>query len=177
MVREKDPTALFLIETWADDPQLEVLRVQFHFQNKLVVPRRNKGGGLALFWKQDLDLQIASYSYSHIDTIVGATSSAPWRFTGFYGAPDTHKREESWNLLRFLNGQYDLPWCCGGDFNEIVRIEEKQGRISKPDSQMQPFRDALDACGFIDLGYIGAPFTWCNNRFSGATVWERWTDW
>ncbi len=38
---------------------------------------------------------------------------------------------------------------------------------------MQTFREALDDCGFIDLGYIGAPFTWCNNRFSGATVWEK----
>jgi hypothetical protein len=95
MVREKDPSALFLIETWVDDPQLELLRIQLHFSNKLVVPRRNKRGGLALFWKQDLDLQISSYSYSHIDTIVDATSSALWRFTGFYKAPNTHRREVS----------------------------------------------------------------------------------
>ena len=95
MVREKDPSALFLIETWADDPQLELLRIQLHFSNKLVVPRRNKRGGLALFWKQDLDLQISSYSYSHIDTIIDATSGALWLFTGFYRAPDTHRREVS----------------------------------------------------------------------------------
>ena len=38
---------------------------------------------------------------------------------------------------------------------------------------MQAFREALDDCGFHDLGYSGAPFTWCNNRFSGPTVWER----
>jgi hypothetical protein len=38
---------------------------------------------------------------------------------------------------------------------------------------MQTFREALDDCSFIDLGYIGALFTWCNNRFSGATIWER----
>jgi hypothetical protein len=173
MVREQDPSALCLIETWADEPQLELIRVQLHFSNKLVVPRRNKGGGLALFWKQTLDLQISSYSYSHIDTIVDAASGVPWRFTAFYGAPESHRRELSWNLLRYLHGQFDLPWCCGGDFNEIVRLEEKQGQISKPESQMLSFREALDDCGFVDLGYIGSPFTWCNNRFSGATVWER----
>ena len=31
----------------------------------------------------------------------------------------------------------------------------------------------MDDCGFHDLGYSGAPFTWCNNRFLGPTVWER----
>jgi hypothetical protein len=52
MVRDKDPSAVFLIETWADEPQLELLRIQLHFANKLVVPRRNRGGGgLAAFWK------------------------------------------------------------------------------------------------------------------------------
>jgi hypothetical protein len=45
MVRDKDPSAVFLIETWADEPQLELLRIQLHFANKLVVPRRNRGGG------------------------------------------------------------------------------------------------------------------------------------
>lgn len=38
---------------------------------------------------------------------------------------------------------------------------------------MQEFRDVLDECGFKDLGYIGAKFTWCNGRRECFTVWER----
>ena len=37
---------------------------------------------------------------------------------------------------------------------------------------MQRFRDALDDCGFIDLGYSDPSYTWTNNRV-GDMTWER----
>jgi hypothetical protein len=116
-MRIKDPSVLFLSETWMDDDRLESLRCRFHFSNKFVVKRINKGGGLVLFWKHDINLAIQSYSLSHIDTIIDGNTDAPWRFTCFYGAPETHLRENSWNLLRTLSRQFSLPWCCAGDFN------------------------------------------------------------
>ena len=128
LVREKDPSALFLSETWTDEDRLEVLRCRFHFTNKFVVKRINKGGGLVLFWKQSINVSICSYSLSHIDTIIDGNTDNPWRFTCFYGAPESHLRENSWNLLRTINGQNNIPWCCVGDFNEIVRNSEKRGR-------------------------------------------------
>ena len=173
LVRIKDPSVLFLSETLMDEDRLEVLRCRFHFSNKFVVKRINKGGGLVLFWKHDFNLSICSYSLSHIDSIVNSTSDQPWRLTCFYGAPETHLREHSWNLLRTLNGQHSLPWCCFGDFNEIVRSSEKSGRQSQSENQMQGFRAVIDDCGFLDLGYRGLPFTWCNNRRGNATTWLR----
>ena len=59
-----------------------------------------------------------------------------------------------------------------GDFNELVRIEEKQGRHTRSERQMQLFRDVLDECGFVDLGFTGPKFTWTNNR-PGDMTWER----
>jgi hypothetical protein len=38
---------------------------------------------------------------------------------------------------------------------------------------MQGFRDVIDECGFLDLGFRGLPFTWCNNRRGSATTWLR----
>jgi hypothetical protein len=173
LVREKDPSVLFLSETWTDEDRLEVLRCRFQFSNKFVVKRINKGGGLVLFWKNGINLSINSYSLSHIDTIVDGHTASPWRFTFFYGAPETHLRENSWNLLRTLKNQHNLPWCCVGDFNEIVRNSEKCGRRHQSERQMQGFRSVIDECGFIDLGFRGFPFTWCNNRRGSATTWLR----
>jgi ribonuclease HI len=173
IMRIKDPSVLFLSETWMDDDRLELLHCRFHFSNKFVVKRINKGGGLVLFWKHDISLAIQSYSLSHIDTIIDGISEAPWRFTCFYGAPETHLRENSWNLLRTLSRQFSLPWCCAGDFNEIVRSSEKKGFRNHSENQMQKFRDVIDECGFIDLGYRGSPFTWCNNRRGVSTTWLR----
>ncbi|XP_075663380.1 uncharacterized protein LOC142632953 [Castanea sativa] len=61
----------------------------------------------------------------------------------------------------------DLPWLYLGDFNEIVKVEEKLGGSLRRERQMTNFRAALDFCGLRDLGYVGFPFTWCNNQFDG----------
>ena len=37
---------------------------------------------------------------------------------------------------------------------------------------MQAFRDVLDECGFMDLGFVGTMFTW-HKHFADYTVWER----
>uniref|UniRef100_A0A2N9G7B6 Reverse transcriptase domain-containing protein n=1 Tax=Fagus sylvatica TaxID=28930 RepID=A0A2N9G7B6_FAGSY len=172
LVRAQDPSVVFLIETWQDEGPLERLRCQLQFENKFIAQSRNKGGGLCLLWKKEINLRVYSFSHSHIDAVVNENQPDAWRFTGFYGAPETHNREESWNLLRRLNAQFKLPWCCMGDFNELVRIEEKQGRHARSERQMQLFRDVLDECSFMDLGFTGPRFTWTNNRPADMT-WER----
>ena len=91
----------------------------------------------------------------------------------FYGDPVTHKRFESWNLLRDLNSRMDLPWLCMGDFNEITRQSEKLGGSIRSQAQMQLFRDVIDECGFMDLGFTGVQFTWKKHFFDGHSVWER----
>ena len=85
------------------------------------------GGGLVLFWKESLNLKVKTPSKNHIDCIIGKGSEGTWRFTGFYGETIMHKRQESSDLLQQLNSQFNLPWVCVGDFNEIVRGLEKKG--------------------------------------------------
>ena len=121
----------------------------------------------------ELDLHIRTFSPHHIDAVVNPRIDDAWRFTGFYGAPETVNREDSWSLLRHLSSQTSLPWVCIGDFNEITRLEEKSGGPLRSDKQMQGFRDCLDFCGFKDIRFSGLPFTWCNNRFDGPLVWVR----
>jgi ribonuclease HI len=173
LVRAKDPSAVFLCETWSNDEHLENLRCRLHFNNKLLVPSNKKGGGLALFWNKSFDLSVLSYSCNHIDTVVHSGTSDAWRLTFVYGAPETHLRVETWNLLRRLSGQLQLPWCCIGDFNEIILSTEMQGRRPRPERQMKEFRNVLDDCGMLDLGFRGSPFTWCNNRDPPNTTWVR----
>ena len=38
---------------------------------------------------------------------------------------------------------------------------------------MQLFRDVMDECGFMDLGYVGTPFTWQKHFVDGHSIWER----
>lgn len=111
-------------------------------------------------------------SKNHFDCIIGKGSADAWQFTGFYGEPVTHKRFKSWDLLRKLNRQFGLPWLCSGDFNEIVKGLEKVGVSNRSHAQMQLFRDTIDECGNLDMGFTRHPFTWI--FFSdGRTIGER----
>ena len=163
LVRVKAPSAVFLMETWSNENYLEILRCNLHFSNKFVVRSNKKGGGLALFWCAELNVSIKSYSCSHIDAVINEGMSDAWRITGVYDAPETHNRSKTWDLIRRLDGLFQLPWCCLGDFNEVAKLEEMHGRHRRPDRQMQAFRNVLDDCGLVDLGFNGFPFTWCNN--------------
>lgn len=131
----------------------------------LIVPIDGKNGGLALLWKENVNVRVQSYFHCHIDAIVHDTSvNTTWRATGFYGHLDAAQRSSSWKLLETLNAQLDLPWVVFGDFNEITHIDEKCGWTERDANQMESFRNALDNCELRDLGFIGQRFTWCNGR-------------
>lgn len=156
MVRAKNPSAMFLAEIWADEARLKAVQRDLNFDNLFFVERNNKGGGLALYWSNSINLNVESYSKNHIDAIINKGAGDAWRFIGFYGEPVTHKRHKSWDMLRQLNNRFKLPWLCSGNFNEIVKSSEKLGGSCRSHAQMQLFRDVIDECGFIDLGFIGS---------------------
>lgn len=49
------------------------------------------------------------------------------RLTWFYGNLETYKRKESREMLTRLRKLCDKPWVCIGDFNEVLRFNEKGG--------------------------------------------------
>jgi len=92
----------------------------------------NLGGGLALFWKEGVEVSVESSFLNHIDVLINKNKEDGWSFMGFYGKPLTQRRMESWNLLRNLHGRFSVPWLCAGDFNEITKSHEKNGGRLRP---------------------------------------------
>ena len=110
-----------LVRNKEEDRGMKKVKLKLGFVNGLYVQRQGKGGGLTVFWKMEVNLEIKSYSKFYINAIVTEEGSGfSWRLTGFYGHPETHWRRESWRFLNTLNNQFRLPWLCFGDFNEIL---------------------------------------------------------
>ncbi|CAL9020486.1 unnamed protein product [Prunus brigantina] len=59
---------------------------------------------------------------------------------------------------------YSGPWVVGGDFNEVLELNEYLGRRYRLASQMRDFGMALEDCGLTSMKYKGYKFTWTNNR-------------
>lgn len=73
-------------------------------------------------------------------------------------------------MLRFLRNQSDLPWLCVGDFNEILHEDEQMGGNDREEWCMEGFREAVEYCGFPDLGFKGLLYTWDNRREGSRNI-------
>ena len=62
------------------------------------VSRESRGGAVVVFWKSDFDFSVDTFSSNHIDAIVNKGKEDAWRFTGFYGEPDTGYAKPSYFL-------------------------------------------------------------------------------
>lgn len=126
-----------------------------------------------MLWKDEINLNIQTYSPHHIDAIILTYTRAPWRITGFYGYLEEYHKHKSWTLLCHLHFRMSMPWLCIGDYNEILSTDEKKGRFEKAFPPMLAFRNALAHYGLFDLGYQGSKFTWNNGRLGVEFVQER----
>ena len=83
LVWAEDPSIMFIVETWIDEVRLKDIKRNLEFDHMFVVPRINRGGGLALFWKNSINVTIETFSKNHIDSIINKRKEDAWRFTGF----------------------------------------------------------------------------------------------
>ena len=172
-MKDQDPKVCFLMETRLDKEGYDKHCREVPFQNKLIVKRPNSGGGLALFWKRDVKLDVINFIKNHILAKVVEDNGFVWYLTCFYGWHDSNQKPKSWALLNHLSSFVQGPWLCIGDFNAILHSSEKQSSHSPHYKQMDDFQEALDLCGLIDMGFKGYFFTRNNKRPGSANTRER----
>ena len=133
-------------------------------------PKGRERWWIGFIWKSSINLTVVGSSKYYIHAIINKDSDNEWRLTSFYGELETTRRTKAWDQLRYLNSQSNTPWLCVGDFNEIIRQDEKVGGGIRPHNQMQLFREVIDECGFMDLGYVGPTFTWARHFENGSSI-------
>ena len=90
--------------------QVEKEKFKIGLLNGLIVPSVGRSGGLAMLWSRDIKVEVQGYSGNYIDAIVTDPELGfKWHIMGFYGNPETHRRKESWNLLKSLSQKHQLP--------------------------------------------------------------------
>ena len=85
LIWAQDPSIVFLSETWLDKARLEDIRIKLNFVGMIEVCRDTREGGIIIYWKEDVDFSLGTFSPNHIVGILNKVKEDEWRFTGFYG--------------------------------------------------------------------------------------------
>ena len=131
----------------------------------LVTPTSSGSGGLALLWKNDIDVNILTSNPNFIDTMISFKGTS-FNGTFVYGAPDWTKRQEVWDSLADISASRNAAWFLTGDFNEITDNSEKAGGRERPESSFCAFRSFISSCDLFDLKHIGDFLSWRGQRHS-----------
>jgi hypothetical protein len=124
-----------------------------------------------LFWSKHLLVDVQAVTDRYIDVHVRVAPDEPlWRLTCVYGEPRVENRHQMWSSLRDLKVLSYLPWCVLGDFNEPMWSFEHFSATARGEQQMIAFRDTLEVCELVDLGFSGVPYTYDNKRRGRGNV-------
>lgn len=171
VVRQERPDFIFLCETIDNKNKMERVRRALRFDGLISVDDVGKSGGLAFLWRHKDQAQLRSESRNHIDMEINMNGKDRWRLTGVYGEPDRNQRRKTWDLLRTLARDSNLPWCTIGDLNNVLSQEDKNGGAPYPSWLIDGFNEVLVDVELIDMDLVGHQFTWEKGR--GTTAWTE----
>ena len=101
------------------------------------------------------------------------TSDPIWLISAIYARPRLSKRRILWDNLKIVAQLQNLPWLMLRDFNEVLSGEDKFGGNRVNLNRALQFKECLDDCNMVDLGFAGPKYTWTNHRPISALILER----
>ncbi|KAJ0969863.1 hypothetical protein J5N97_022740 [Dioscorea zingiberensis] len=105
--------------------------------------------------------------------IISSEKPKEWVLSVVYNPQNIQLQKALWQDLRFFS-KLSLPWILLGDFNAILNpTEHRGGNFDHYSAKAKLFSDFINENQLFDLGFIGSPFTWCNNQIGLARRWAR----
>ncbi|XP_058198544.1 uncharacterized protein LOC131314067 [Rhododendron vialii] len=88
-------------------------------------------------------------------------NSFPCVLVNVYAPNEVANRRELWEVLLGFKVNLQVPWCIGGDFNEIKEVSERV-RCNRMERGIRDFSEFCFNMELMDLPMIGRKFTWTN---------------
>ncbi|KAG7537667.1 Ribonuclease H domain [Arabidopsis suecica] len=158
------PDILFLTETKNQDSKVLSIVDWMGYDNHFTVPPDGLSGGLALFWKGNVSLEILASSPNLIDVQVKFQKQLMF-ITFIYGLPQTEIRASFWDSVSLMGANRSGPWLLSGDFNDTLDNSEKVGGPARCEGSFIPFRSFVAQNGLWDVKHSGNHFSWRGWRY------------
>lgn len=90
-----------------------------------------------------------------------------------YAAPTASRRSGLWGRLKEVIEGVEGPVVIGGDFNTIVRLDERTGGNGRLSTDSLAFGEWINDLSLIDMGFRGNQYTWRRGRAENTFVAKR----
>ena len=169
------PSIMVITETRVGGDRAAKIIEDLPFDGSIVTETIGYAGGLWLLWKtDDVDVMLLSSTEQEIHATVKVRNSDPiWLISAIYARPRLSERRILWDNLKVVAQLHNLPWLMLGDFNEVLCSEDKFGGNQVNLNRALQFKDCLDVCNMLDLGFVGPKYTWTNRRPISDLILER----
>ncbi|CAK9135067.1 unnamed protein product [Ilex paraguariensis] len=107
---------------------------------------------------------IAQVIHAHISRL----DFDEWLFLVIYSSLNPSNRDHLWDNLSQVRDNYSHGWMAASDLNDFSSTLERRGRHIDHCNITRKFRERINKCELIDLGYNGPRLTW-NNKRKGLT--------
>lgn len=164
---------LAIFETHASGDKAGQICRGLGFEHSFCVDVAGQSGGLWLLWRDGvgnvtIEKSTDQFIYAKfgegIDTI---------HLIAVYAAPSASRRSGLWEELKDVIQDIDEPVIVGGDFNTILRLDERNGGNGRLSTDSLAFGDRVNDLSLIDMGFTGNRFTWRRGRETNTCMAKR----
>ena len=175
LVQEYDPAIFVVMETKIGGDRAKIITDKLPMDGAIHTETIGYSGGLWLLWnsnKVEVEAMAKTEQEIHVEVRV-RSSNLSWIFSAIYASPKSEERCILWENLAKVAELHSLSWVLAGDFNEPLIEEDKFGGKGVNVNRSLAFKDCLDRCNMVDMGFSGPRFTWTNKRDLNNLILER----
>lgn len=174
ITQSHNPVIVFLSETHQHSHYVNKVRKKLGYYMCVNVDPIDTTGGLSLWWKPDVSIEVHLSTKNFIDTTVSfVQSNTKARITWVYGPPYYSDKAAFWNSWSNRRRDDGIPWMVIGDLNELLWQHEMEGAVPWSQNRRQFLKPFLDSNCLVDIGYKGQQFTWAKKEFGEVVLQER----
>ena len=171
---KKFPTDILAIfETDAGGDKAGQICQRLGFESSYRVDAVGQSGGLWLLWKSEIgEVEIVESSDQFIHAVI-VNGEERVNLVVVYAAPTASRRSGLWEPLRRVVSSVDGSVIVGGDFNTIIRLDERCGGNGRLSSDSLAFGEWINNLSLIDMGFCGNQYTWRRGKSENFLVAKR----
>lgn len=164
---------LVVFETHAGGETASRICKGLGFGNSFKVDACGQSGGLWLLRREELgELEVVKSSDQFIHARIGSGEEVI-NLIVVYAAPKPSRRSGLWDALGEVISNAVGPVFVGGDFNTIVRLDERSGGNGRLLEDSLTFGDWINNMSLIDMGFCGNQFTWKREKTESTFMASR----